>query len=1171
MAFETPDLQPDVFAKYGIAPPELASPAAKAPPITAPALKTEKAEAEPEPDVFAKYGIKPPDPGYMGEIARGVKSGFKVQMPEMVGKAAKFFGADKLGDKLADVAKQNDTPDIQESAVGRANDSPYSVRGNVYEAATNAVPSLAPGAAGAAVGAGVGSVVPGVGTGLGALLGYAAGSILSLPVFYGSQAQESYEAVKKQQLKLGKPEAEADAIARRTGHTEGAIEAGGEIAADFIPVAKLFKPFVKPVAKAAGTLIKDTLFPTLKQAAKNVAGIVTGEVGTEMVQQAGEDQVRQSMGDTGPGATWDETSKVIMPTALMSLIPGAGGAAASHIKRRAAITTLADAEADPEARAKIAVGLAAAIEPVDQNLARAFSQYATEKIQAGQPIEIGDDQMYLNKPAEPQAPLLLEHHPGEPLINFPDGTTMTAGEARQRGLYKSVPNGPMAQAAETARAAGASAQGFFPYSEEGATKRALFMTNQGQPHRVAPHHSREGRFMAIPDRLSGTVDEDRIKALEHEGQLLIDHSGPDARVLLPQVRTRLADIDAEIETIKGDLTARAEKKKKTEEVAAKRKADEEALAAETEKKKQAETDRLANESKLAAALHDAEVSDTVAQKSGELDALEQPNAMQLALRTAMKKKGVAKVPTVDEAAHAAASSPKNDLTPPTGPQIEANNAKLGHIKVGPLNISVEHPAGSVREDKKNVPPKWRTEMTDHYGYYKGVPARAPDKEHVDAFTKKGTAADHVGPVFVIDQNHPDGKFDEPKVMNGYASRDDAVKAYLRNYQKGWSKNVRGVTELSSDEMKRRLNTPDAFLKPQPESTQLTKDETASGDADHQPAPAESAKTVTAYDRRTEAQKIAREIEHNFKTAQKVVPHPTEAGKFAVVDELADPRLAEQDLRTELTGMAKEAGWAQEGGKMLRNASSGEITRTTWIPNAAWWPGRPNKLGAKEVQEAVRKALAGERLSIPEKRMVQYMLDNAQRTIAGAEVNSAEVEESGYNDLTDAERAEIDALLAHAEESLGADAVEALRDRVAIASEGLGEQAYADALKESINGAIERISGEPGASQAAEIPAGGESRADSRRDSQAAGETPVEEKPAAETVTAAPAATETPAKVGVSTSELTAAQIPADITITLPVKVEDSGEVHDVDFNAREAFKESSRKLKRLQALRACLG
>ncbi len=115
------------------------------------------------------------------------------------------------------------------------------------------------------------------GAAAGALLGYAAGSIASLPMFYGSQAQESYEAVKKTQLEMGRPEAEADAIARRTAHVEGGMEAGGELAADVIPLAGLFKPLAKAGAKAAGELVKSVFFPGILDIDKYVAEVQRGE------------------------------------------------------------------------------------------------------------------------------------------------------------------------------------------------------------------------------------------------------------------------------------------------------------------------------------------------------------------------------------------------------------------------------------------------------------------------------------------------------------------------------------------------------------------------------------------------------------------------------------------------------------------------------------------------------------------------------------------------------------------------------------------------------------------------------------------------------------------------------------------------------------------------------
>jgi N12 class adenine-specific DNA methylase len=177
----------------------------------------------------------------------------------------------------------------------------------------------------------------------------------------------------------------------------------------------------------------------------------------------------------------------------------------------------------------------------------------------------------------------------------------------------------------------------------------------------------------------------------------------------------------------------------------------------------------------------------------------------------------APVTPVDVAAHAAASSPQNELAPPSKGQIEANNAPLGHAKVGGLSVSFENPAGSVRQDKLNDPPQWETTLQDHYGYFKGVAARAPDKEHVDVFVKPGTPKDYSGPAFVVDQNDEDGNFDEPKVILGAASLDDARATYLRNYDAGFENRIRGITQLSMPELKARLKDPNGFMQPQPAS------------------------------------------------------------------------------------------------------------------------------------------------------------------------------------------------------------------------------------------------------------------------------------------------------------------------------------------------------------------
>ena len=162
---------------------------------------------------------------------------------------------------------------------------------------------------------------------------------------------------------------------------------------------------------------------------------------------------------------------------------------------------------------------------------------------------------------------------------------------------------------------------------------------------------------------------------------------------------------------------------------------------------------------------------------------------------------------VDEAAHVAATSPTNELPEPTDGQKDAGNYQKGHAVVGGMDISVENPAGSKRR------PEWPP-LSAHYGYVKGVAARAPDKEHVDVFIKPGTPTDFAGEVYVVDQNKADGSFDEPKTVIGAASIKEARSLYLANYKKGWEKRVRQITPLTMAEYKTRLQDPKAFLQPQ---------------------------------------------------------------------------------------------------------------------------------------------------------------------------------------------------------------------------------------------------------------------------------------------------------------------------------------------------------------------
>lgn len=138
---------------------------------------------------------------------------------------------------------------------------------------------------------------------------------------------------------------------------------------------------------------------------------------------------------------------------------------------------------------------------------------------------------------------------------------------------------------------------------------------------------------------------------------------------------------------------------------------------------------------------------------------------------------------IDDAAHQAATSPKNDLPQPTEAQKQAGNYAKGHVVVSGIPISIENPEGSKREGTDSDGEKWSVTLSDHYGYIKGTVGK--DKDHIDVFIKRETPLDYSGPVFVIDQKNASGGFDEHKVMLGYATQTEAEAAYKENYSPGW--------------------------------------------------------------------------------------------------------------------------------------------------------------------------------------------------------------------------------------------------------------------------------------------------------------------------------------------------------------------------------------------------
>ena len=127
---------------------------------------------------------------------------------------------------------------------------------------------------------------------------------------------------------------------------------------------------------------------------------------------------------------------------------------------------------------------------------------------------------------------------------------------------------------------------------------------------------------------------------------------------------------------------------------------------------------------------------------------------------------------------------------------EAGNYMKGHISVRGMKIAIENPKGSRRyygEDGDYVV------MNNHYGYFNVT--KGKDGDAVDVFL--GPDIEDFENVYCIDQNNKDGEFDETKVMLGFKSKEQAKRAYLSNYSKGW-KGFRDITAVSLRVFKRWL-------------------------------------------------------------------------------------------------------------------------------------------------------------------------------------------------------------------------------------------------------------------------------------------------------------------------------------------------------------------------------
>lgn len=823
-------------------------------------------------------------PGFFGglaDVGRGLAMGAISTFPKQLGQAAEFFGAPETGRALQDFAEQQRAahPELEQSQVGQiANAEDLSIRGGAYGAGENTPLSHGPALAGAAAGAGLGALAGPPGALAGAGIGYVVGSLAALPAFYGSQAQQSKETIKEGLLKQGVPEAEAERQSNIGGHLSGAVESGGELVADIIPFHALFNPLAKAVK---GQLVKSALGGVGRKIAATTAGVVTAEVSTEMAQQALEDQIEKEYGSQGPGATWKSTLSVVVPTALMTLIPGGFTAAHTFRTNLQVRGALANPEADPEQRAAAASLVFHSIKGEDPMAAHAFDVYASNMIAEQKPIEIKDDAGY-------KEDLLRYLQNPEDSVVDPLTGVRPVSPAEQAGIDEN--GGPLQQAVAPAVNDGTTTVVQAQQQAAGAEEAAAEAQKQAEQQQRDYEAQRKEAWSGLDRRLKVMANEATALAAKakenapaegepelpaiHQALTIASQAHWDPRAATRALQTAL---DAKRSDVVHAIVERAQRVAEEANQARPSVPPEspmygpiQAKLAKDAERAQTVADKLAAMAKLTPQeggnaiqvpgpggpiSYQPTPGDNTGQGGGIRQG-DEGNAPPQAgpeegggrpggggepagpgpgpITTGPSTPGPVgqgegeqghppNVPGPETPAGPEVVQPEQPKPEPTGTtagptatpqgpepnptpgQIEAGNYRKEHITAAGFPVTIENREGMTRRSPPGVTPAWESVIKQaDYGYIKRT--EGADGDHVDAFVKPGTAPEHAGPVFVIDQQGKDGTFDEHKVMLGYANQLEAVAAYKANYPKGWA--VGPVTETTNEGLRKWLDAGD---------------------------------------------------------------------------------------------------------------------------------------------------------------------------------------------------------------------------------------------------------------------------------------------------------------------------------------------------------------------------
>ena len=121
------------------------------------------------------------------------------------------------------------------------------------------------------------------------------------------------------------------------------------------------------------------------------------------------------------------------------------------------------------------------------------------------------------------------------------------------------------------------------------------------------------------------------------------------------------------------------------------------------------------------------------------------------------------------------------------------------IKFQGMDISIENRKGSFRYWKDRNSEEGRTLMHSDYGYIKRT--LGADKDHIDCYVGPNKESEKV---FIVHQAVVNDwkKFDEDKCMLGFDNKEDAKKAYLKQYSD--PRFLMSIDEIAIDEFKEKV-------------------------------------------------------------------------------------------------------------------------------------------------------------------------------------------------------------------------------------------------------------------------------------------------------------------------------------------------------------------------------